>query len=270
MPALTRPIVSLGRTALSAVSFVGALGLLLEQAGVASTALVWKKRGRRLAWANLWFQMYRVGVKSIGVVSLVTFCIGAILALQIGPILVTYGASATLPSIIGIAMFRELGPLVGAIVLTGFAGASIAAELGTMAVGEEIKALQAHAISPVRFLVVPRVLATIIMTVCLAVVSDVMGVFGGMLTTQATLAMPYSEYLDRTFQAIATVDFVSGLIKAGVFGMLIGSLACLLGISVRGGAEGVGNATTRTVVISIVSLIVVDLLFTYVFYLFDF
>lgn len=270
MSAIARPIVSLGRAALAMVAFIGALGILLERAGLASTALFWKKRGRRLAWANLWFQMYRVGVKSIGVVSLVTFCIGAILALQIGPILVTNGVANQLPAIIGIAIFRELGPLVGAIVLTGFAGASIAAELGTMAVGEEIKALQAHAISPIRFLVVPRVLATIIMTICLAVVSDVMGVVGGMITAQMTIDMPYAVYLQSTFRAVTMVDFLGGLIKAGVFGMLIGSLACLLGINVRGGAEGVGSATTRTVVISIVSLIMVDLLFTYMFFLFDF
>ncbi|MEM9251298.1 MAG: ABC transporter permease [Planctomycetota bacterium] len=263
-----RPVAALGRSALHAVGFVGSVGILVEQALVKAPTLVFKARGRRLAWSNLWFQMHRVGVRSIGVVALVTFAVGAILSLQMGPILQQYGAEATMPAIIGIAMLRELGPLIGAIVLTGFAGASIAAELGTMAVGEEISALKSHAINPIRFLVVPRLLATIVMTVCLAILSDWMGIIGGMVTTEATLGTPYGIYLTDTFNAVKPVDFISGLIKAAVFGGLIGGLACYLGINVRGGAEGVGNATTMTVVISIVAIVVVDLLFTYVFWVF--
>ena len=228
------------------------------------------KRGRRLAWSNLFFQMYRVGYRSIGVVSLVTFCIGAILALQIGPILRAYGAETQLPTVIGIAMFRELGPLIGAIVLTGFAGASIAAELGTMAVGEELKALRSHAISPVRFLVLPRVLATILMTVCLANLSNLMGVLGGMFTAYFTTdVLGPRFYWQTTFNAVEMFDWLTGLFKAGVFGGIIGGLACYLGMNVRGGAEGVGTATTRTVVISIVSLICADLLFTFLFFKLD-
>src|SRR5204862_766893 len=138
---------------------------------------------RRLGWQNLWFQMVRVGVKSIPIVSLVVFCIGAILSFQMAPILKDYGALPQIADIISIAMFRELGPLVSAIVLTGFAGASIAAEMGTMVVSEEVEALEAHAIHPIRFLVVPRVLATTMMMVCLAVVGDLMGSMGGMFVS---------------------------------------------------------------------------------------
>lgn len=267
MRLITKPITTLGERAIGTVAFIGQLGLLISATFGSSPRMVVRRRGRRLAWRNLAFQLYRVGVKSIGVVMLVTFAIGVILSLQIVPILEQYGAGNQIASIIGIAFFRELGPLVGAIVLTGFAGASIAAEIGTMAVNEELKALRSHAISPVRFLVVPRVLASMIMTTCLAVLSSIMGVLGGMITTRAVIDMPYSAYLDLTFAMVETTDIVTGLVKAAVFGVLIGALACQLGLAVRGGASGVGSATTRTVVISIVALTVVDLGFTAVFYM---
>ncbi len=266
---LRAPIAKLGDVSLRTVGFIGAIGLLLRDVAALSPTLVTAPRGRRMAWQNLWFQMYRVGVKSIGVVGLVTFCIGAILALQIGPILEDYGAADQLPTIIGIAMFRELGPLIGAIVLVGFAGASIAAELGTMAVGEELKALRSHAISPVRFLVLPRVIATTIMTVCLATFSDAMGVVGGASTAYLSLGMSPSRYIEQTFAAASELDLLTGLFKAGVFGAIIGALPCYLGMNVRGGASGVGAATTNTVVFSIVALVCVDLLFTFVFYMLE-
>jgi phospholipid/cholesterol/gamma-HCH transport system permease protein len=265
--AVTKPISDLGEAALSTVRFIGALGILIGLTFASSPRMVFTRRGRRLAWKNLIFQLYRVGVKSIGVVMLVTFAIGVILSLQIVPILEEYGAGDQIATIIGVAFFRELGPLVGAIVLTGFAGASIAAEIGTMAVNEELKALRSHAISPVRFLVVPRVLASMVMTTCLAVLSSAMGILGGMLTTRVIDGMSYRAYLDLTFSSVVELDIITGLIKAAVFGVLIGALACHLGLAVRGGASGVGNATTRTVVISIVALTIVDLGFTAVFYM---
>jgi phospholipid/cholesterol/gamma-HCH transport system permease protein len=205
-------------------------------------------------------------VRSIPIVSLVLFCIGSILALQMAPILETFGMVATVADIISIAIGRELGPLVSAIVLTGFAGASIAAEMGTMVVSEEIEALEAHAIHPIRFLVVPRVIATTIMMICIAVVGDYMGVIGGLVTSWLFLDISPSQYLVHTFEILKLKDFITGLIKAGVFGMLISGLACYLGLGVTGGAQGVGVATTRTVVLTIVALITVDLIFTAVFY----
>src|SRR5438105_271710 len=174
------PITTLGRSTISTVEFIGGVGYLLRDALFSVHDALFTSRGRRLGWRNLTQQMVRVGVQSIPIVSLVVFCIGAILALQMAPILRDYGALAQMADIISIAMFRELGPLVSAIVLTGFAGASIAAEVGTMVVSEEIEALEAHAIAPVRFLVVPRVLATAVMMICLAVVGDLVGAAGGM------------------------------------------------------------------------------------------
>jgi phospholipid/cholesterol/gamma-HCH transport system permease protein len=135
-----------------------------------------------------------------------------------------------------------------------------------MVVSEEIEALEAGAISPIRFLVVPRVVATTIMMVCLAVVADLVGMAGGMFVSRFFLGIDFYQYLERTFSIIKLDDFLTGLVKAGVFGALLSGLACYLGLGVTGGAQGVGNATTRTVVLTIVALITVDLMFTGVFY----
>lgn len=263
---LTQPLTLIGSAVIDTFEFIGANGLLLGSAAVATPRALLAKRGRRLAWQNLWEQMVRIGVKSIPIVALVVFCIGSILAMQMAPILVKYGVKVQVADIIAIALCRELGPLVGAIVLTGFAGASIAAEIGTMNVSEEIEALETSAISPIRFLVVPRVISTTIMMVCLSVVADVVGVIGGMLTSQFVLGIDWHQYLQHSFMSAKVRDFGTGLAKSAVFGMLISGLACYLGLNVSGGASGVGNATTRTVVLTIVTLIIVDLLFTTVFY----
>ena len=252
------------------IELLGGLSMLLGDVLLASRRLVSAGRPGRMAWSNVFAQMVRVGVRSIPIVSLVVFCIGMILAMQMSPVLAAYGATDQVADIIAIAMFRELGPLVGAIVLTGFAGASIAAELGTMVVSEELEALEAHSIDPVRFLVVPRVLAATIMTVCLAVVADLMGVLGGLFAATTIVGTTdASAYLYRTFNAVTVHDFTTGLIKAGVFGAIIALLACYLGMNVKNGAEGVGNATTRTVVLTIVALTVVDLIFTALFFSLD-
>jgi len=265
MPVL-RSIQFLGSSVIGSIEFIGGAGGLLWDAVRSLPAGLFRRRGRRLGWENLWAQMVRVGVRSVPIVVLVVFCIGAILAMQMIPVLEGYGAEARAADIIAIAMVRELGPLVAAIVLTGFAGASIAAEIGSMVVGEEIEALEAHAISPVRLLVAPRVLASAVMMVCLAVVADIVGVLGGMFTAVLAAGLNPTQYVRDTFTSIDLLDFGTGLVKASVFGVIISTLACHLGLRVTGGATGVGNATTRTVVYTIVALITVDLLFTGVFY----
>ncbi len=268
MNLLLRPILFVGDRAIGFLEFLGNLGYLLKDVTVSVRKGFFDKRGRRLGWGNLWVQMDRVGVRSVPIVMLVLFCVGAILALQMSPILKQYGAVNQVARIIAIATFRELGPLISAIVLTGFAGASIAAEIGTMVVSEEIEALQAHAIHPIRFLVLPRVVATTIMMVCVCVVGDAMGVAGGLAVSSSLLGISPDQYFHLTFEAPKIRDFVTGLLKSGVFGTLISAIACHLGLSVTGGAQGVGVATTRTVVLTIVALALVDLLFTAVFYLF--
>src|SRR5262245_41260781 len=142
--AIVRPITNLGERFISSMEFVGGMGFLWGDTLQSVPRALLAKRGRRLGWAHVCAQMVRVGVRSIPIVSLVVFCIGAILALQMAPILRDYGAVDRVADIIGVAMFRELGPLVSAIVLTGFAGASIAAGVGTMGVSEGLVAMVAH------------------------------------------------------------------------------------------------------------------------------
>ncbi|MEC9374351.1 MAG: ABC transporter permease [Planctomycetota bacterium] len=247
----------------------------LDQTGGAwkllSTASAWifkalfnsKIRLGRLAIIS---QIVRVGVRSVFIISLVSFCVGFILAFQMAPTLSDFGQVELVPNIVVVAVFRELGPLIAAIVMTGFAGAAITAELGTMVVGEEIEALEAHALNPVRFLVVPRLIAVVVSMTCVAVIANIVAVGAGMLMGTTVLGIPSSIYLDNTITQSDNVDFITGLVKAAVFGLLIAVIACLNGLRVTGGAAGVGNATTSTVVQSIVAIIIADLAFTGVFY----
>lgn len=214
-------------------------------------------------------QIVRVGWRSVGIVMLVSACIGLILALQMQAPLEDFGQTDKIANIIAIAVFRELGPLISAIVLTGFAGASIAAEIGTMVVGEEIEALEAHALNPIRFLVVPRVLATTLSLILLTVLGDLTAVFAGGFMSVSMLGVPYELYEANTLSQLTSQDFLTGLAKGGVFGLILGSIACHNGLKVTGGAAGVGRATTDTVVQTIVCVIIADLIFTGLFYLFD-
>ncbi len=226
------------------------------------------QRSMKLGRSALAAQMVRVGVESVGIVVLVQMFIGCILALQLAPTLESYGQLDSIATVVAIAIVRELGPLITAIVLSGFAGASITAEIGAMVEAEEIKALRAHAINPIRFLIVPRFLATVIMIVGLAVLADVVGVIGGLGTSWLALGIAPEHYVETTRNALVVKDFITGLIKAGVFGVLISMIACHAGLTVHGGAVGVGNATTRTVVKSIVAIIGMDAVFTAIFYAF--
>ncbi len=220
----------------------------------------------RFGYTALVTQLARIGVRSTGIVMLVCGCVGLILALQMQPPLADFGQTDKIANIIGVAILRELGPLIAAIVLTGFAGASIAAEIGTMVVGEEIEALEAHALNPVRFLVVPRVLATAVALVLLTVIGDLTAIVAGGAMCVIFLDVTYELYKSNLLSQVVLYDFTSGLIKAVVFGVILSALACYHGLCVTGGAAGVGRATTNTVVQSIVSIIIADLLFTMVFY----
>lgn len=251
-----------------AVIYVGGLIRLLGGVGRRLSRALFR-RDARIRLQSFAQQSFRFGVRSIPIVMLVQVFIGVILALNLGPTLKTYGQLEQIATVVAIAMFREMGPLITAILLSGFAGASIAAELGAMVEGEEIKALKAHALDPIRFLVVPRVVATAIMMVGLTVLADVIGVFGGYLTGVFVMGIGSQVYIDLTAEAVGMADYLTGLSKSVVFGGIIASLACYEGLNVRGGAEGVGRATTTTVVKSIVMLIGADMLFTAVFYVLE-
>jgi phospholipid/cholesterol/gamma-HCH transport system permease protein len=182
------------------------------------------------------------------------------------PPLSTFGQTDKIANIVGVAVLRELGPLISAIVLTGFAGAAIAAELGTMVVGEEIEALEAQALNPIRFLAVPRVLATVLSLVLLTVIGDVVAIVSACIVSVEFLDVPYEVYKANTLTQVSLSDFTTGLVKASVFGVILAAIACYNGLRVSGGAAGVGKATTDTVVQTIVSIVIADLVFTTVFF----
>ncbi|MEQ9617440.1 MAG: ABC transporter permease [Phycisphaerales bacterium] len=254
-----------GDSSMGRLSHVGLMWFLLIDASHWVIRALFSNR-IRLGRTAIVAQMCRIGVNSIFIVSLVSGSIGFILALQMAPPLDSFGSVELVPNIVGVAVFRELGPLIAAIVLTGFAGAAIAAEIGTMVVGEEIEALEAHALNPIRFLVVPRILAATVSMICLAVLSDIVAVGAGALISKLALDISWTTYYDNLTAQVDPVDFLTGLMKAAVFGMLIGLIACGNGLKVTGGAAGVGRATTDTVVQSVVAVVFADLFFTAIFY----
>lgn len=265
---LTAPLEAAGGRLLEALRYAGGMSLLAGQTAQLAGATLAGPRARS-AWAVLAQQLVRVGARSLGIVMLVHLFIGVILALQMAPPLQPWGQVDKVANIIGVASFRILAPIITAVILSGFAGASIAAELGTMVVSEEVEALRSIALNPVRFLVVPRVVATVLATVLLAVVADLMAITGGYITSFLVLGpSAYEGYFQRIQLQLCYEDFATGLIQAGVFGLLISLIACYEGLRVSGGAEGVGRATTMTVVYSIVAIIASACVFTVVFYCF--
>lgn len=262
---LVRAMESWGSFWVGIFEFLGGISLLLLDVA----KWIWRAMGTnrvRIGRSAMTAQMVRIGCRSIGIVCLVCGCIGLILALQMEPPLGQFGQQDKIANIVGVAVLRELGPLISAIVLTGFAGASIAAEIGTMVVGEEIEALQAHGLNPVRFLAVPRVLATTLSLVLLTVIGDVVALLSAGFVAIQFLGVPYQLYVDNTFDQVVAADFLTGLLKASVFGLILAAVACHNGLKVSGGAAGVGKATTDTVVQTIVSVIIADLAFTTVFF----
>ncbi len=262
---LLYPIAIMGRRMIGVLDHAGEVFYLL----VDTTR--WFLRGifrskYRLGKSAIVSQICRIGVQSVFIVALVSGAVGLILALQLSPPLDDFGQRDKVANIIAVAVLRELGPLIGAIVLTGFAGASIAAEIGTMVVSEEIEALEASALNPIRFLVVPRLLAASVSMTALGVISSFCSIVAALAISVTVLEIPYQTYVDNMLTQAKLVDFLTGVIKGGVFGTLIGIIACANGLKVTGGAAGVGRATTYTVVECIVAIVVADLVFTAIFF----
>ncbi len=262
---LTFPLELIGAKFLNALEHVGKGGwLLIDTAMWIGRGLVLRRV--RLGVPGIITQMVRVGVRSVFIVSLVAACVGLILAFQLAPPLEEFGQKEAVANIVGIAILRELGPLIGAIVLTGFAGASIAAEIGTMVVSEEIEALESLALDPIRYLVVPRVVASVVSMTILAVIADLVAVSAALAISVTVLDIPMTTFMTNLLAQTKPVDFATGIAKSTVFGLLIGTIACSNGLSVEGGAAGVGKATTYTVVQSVVAIVLADLAFTAVFF----
>jgi phospholipid/cholesterol/gamma-HCH transport system permease protein len=211
-------------------------------------------------------QAVRVGVNSIPIVFLVNFFVGVTLAITVADVLRIFGPVEYTASVMGVAFWRELAPLLTSVVMSGFVGASLAAEIGTMKVGEEIMALDASALNPIRFLAVPRLLAVLLMVPVVTLLGTVFGIYGGYLVCSALLDLSPQLFYDRMIEPMRIKDLWVGGLKSVIFGNIVGVVGLAQGFQVRGGAEGVGRATTNAVVYSIILIIVVDCALTLLLY----
>src|SRR5437868_13583016 len=195
----------------------------------------------------------RAGVGSVPLVGLVSFFLGLTMALLTGYQLQRFGTERLVPGLVAIAFTRELGPLITGIMLAARIGAAFTAELGTMQVAEEVEAIEAMGIGPLRLLVAPRLMAITVLMPCLSVCSVIAGLLGSALISWITLNLVLAFYFDAVLSSLLVKDIVIGLFKAAFFGLVIGLIACFKGLTVTGGAEGVGRATTDSVVVAITS-----------------
>jgi len=253
-----------GATVLGGFAYVGSLTILAGRA--AYFTFVAPLQGKPLRLQRSIAQAMEVGVRALPILSLITFFIGLILALQAAYELKRFGAMSYVASAVALSMTRELGPLITAVIVIGRSGSAFAAEIGTMKVTEEIDALETMAIHPVGFLVAPKFVAMILMLPCLTIWANFMGVLGGSLFGVWQADFTFLRYLTASLDALYLRDVITGLIKSFMFGMTITAVGCQEGFNTGGGAEQVGRSTTKAVVVSIFLVILVDLIFTMLFF----
>jgi phospholipid/cholesterol/gamma-HCH transport system permease protein len=201
-------------------------------------------------------QMQEVGVRSFPVVIITAAFTGMVLALQSHTGFKRFGAETMVGTVVALSVTRELGPVLTGLMVSGRVGSAMAAELGTMRVTEQIDALYTLATNPIKYLIVPRFLAALIMLPVLVIFADVIGILGGYLVSVQILGANPAIYIRRTWNYLEFSDLYSGLLKAVVFGMIIATISCYQGFSAEGGAEGVGRATTKAVVVSSLTILI--------------
>lgn len=254
----------IGASVLGSFGYVGSLALLASRAAYFTFAGPFVGKPVRLQRSVS--QAMEAGVRALPILSLITFFIGMILALQAAYELRRFGAMSYVASAVALSMTRELGPLITAVIVIGRSGSAFAAEIGTMKVTEEIDALQTMAINPVGFLVAPKFTAMILMLPCLTIWANFMGILGGALFGVWQADFTFQRYLSASLDALFLRDVITGLIKSFMFGIVITAVGCQEGFSTAGGAEQVGRSTTKAVVVSIFLVILVDLIFTMLFF----
>jgi phospholipid/cholesterol/gamma-HCH transport system permease protein len=207
----------------------------------------------------------RSGVESVPLVALVSFFLGLTMALLTGYQLQRFGTERLVPGLVAIGFTRELGPLITGIMLAARIGAAFTAELGTMTVSEEVEAIEAMGIGPLRFLVAPRMLALFFLMPCLSTISNIAAVAATSLISKAYFSIAFPYFIDLVRDALLIRDLITGVLKSLLFGLLIAAIACYRGLNVKGGAAGVGTATTSSVVTAITVVIGVDTLYNVVY-----
>ncbi len=223
-------------------------------------------KGKKVRWRATVEQAVRFGWDSILIVTVIAFFIGLILAMQAADQLKPFGAEIYVANLVAVSLTRTLGPMITAIIIAGRGGSSIAAELGTMKVAEELDALRTMGLNPNWFLVVPRFVAMVMMLPALAMLANFVGIGGAYIFSVAALEINGVRFINQVAMALVMKDMIVGLVKTVVFAMIIVFVGCYQGLIVEGGAEGVGKSTTNSVVISIFLIIAAEVFFTALFY----
>jgi len=246
----------------SLLGFSGMLAFIGESAIAFLHSLV---RPHRIRWRPILHNLQTAGFEALPITGLLSFLMGVVIAYQGADQLQRFGANIFIADLVGLSMLRELSPLLTAIIVAGRSGSAYAAQIGTMKINEEIDALRTIGIGPQELLVQPKILALLIALPLLTVYADVAGVLGGMLMANSMLDISYSVFLDRLEDALSLSSFLTGIIKAPVFAVIIALVGCYQGFQVSGGADSVGRQTTVSVVQSIFLVIVADALFSVIF-----
>ncbi len=266
-PAAPSFVANLGRAAVGGCASAGEQALAML-AFVGETAVAMSRcvaHPRLIRWRAVAFNVRSAGVNALPIVGLLAFLLGVVVAYQSADQLRRYGANIFVADLIGISMLREFAPLITAIIIAGRSGSAYAAQIGTMAVTEEIDAMRTLGLSPQELLVMPKLLAMLIVMPLLTVFADVLGVLGGMVLARAQLGVGFAEFTDRLVKAIGMSTYLVGIAKAPVFGAIIVMVGCFQGFRTQGGADSVGRQTTRSVVQSIFMVIVADAVFSVIF-----
>jgi phospholipid/cholesterol/gamma-HCH transport system permease protein len=247
-----------GRKGQQSVEYLGGLAALVaDSVSAAFTRPFYSQEVLR--------QMDELGVKSLSITGITALFTGMVLALQSAYSLEAFGGKQFIGRVVSLSLVRELGPVLTALMVGGRVGSGITAELGSMTVTEQVDALRAMAISPIRRLVVPRMLATVVMMPVLSAIADLLGILGGMAIAIVSLQVSAGDYLTSIWQQLAISDIGSGLAKTVFFGLEIAAIGSYNGLQVEGGAASVGRATTRTVVLASISVLVSDFFLTKLF-----
>ncbi len=224
------------------------------------------RRQKPFSPAEVMRQMVRIGVQAIPMTAMTSFSIGLTLAMQGAYQLSKFGATSYVPDLVSLSLLRELGPLLVGVVVIGRSGSAITAEIGSMKISEEIEALEVMSIDPVRFLVVPRFLAMLVMLPALTIFGNYVGFVGGWSICHFALDMNTSAFILRLVDSAQPIDLYTGVIKSFVFAWLIATISSQAGLEVTGGAEGVGQSTTSSVVVSIITMLIANAILTAVFF----
>ena len=254
---------NIGRGTMAALAQGAALLSFIGETAIAFAGCV--AHPARIRWRPILFNIRTAGFDALPIVGLLSFLLGIVVAYQGADQLRQYGANIFVADLVGLSMLREFAPLITAIIIAGRSGSAYAAQIGTMAVTEEIDAMRTLGIAPLDLLVLPKIVALAIAMPLLTVFADVLGVFGGMIMAQAQLGVTYNEFLDRFVKAVSVTATLIGICKAPVFAVIIATVGCFQGFRTKGGADSVGRQTTRSVVQSIFLVIVADALFSVAF-----